>query len=88
VGWAGAEAGSQAAKGIEAGADECIEAHTVVPRLVLCPLQGGEQAGGSWDGLGHEPQLPQNAAPLLGTDTMEATKVGEDVVQGLLAVRR
>ena len=88
VSGARAEAGSEATEGVEAAADEGVDADAVVACLVLSPLQGTEETGGARDGDRHEAQFAQEAAPLFGAHAPQGEQFSEDVVQSLLAVRR
>lgn len=45
-----AQVGGEAAEGVETFADELVDADPVGASLVLCPLEGTEQAGGAGDG--------------------------------------
>jgi hypothetical protein len=83
---ASAQARGQAAKGVDAAADEAVEAHSVLAGLVLRPLQSAEQRDGSGNGRCHETKLAQHAAPFLCADPLDVAQFREDLLQGLLAV--
>jgi hypothetical protein len=50
------QAGSEAAEGIQAVANELVDPDAIGSSFVLRPLQGAEQARGSRDGDRHKPK--------------------------------